>query len=301
MPRSPRLRKRFVGWLGRSLLRLFEAWLRRKSAVQAERSGARFGRMLFRFSRKHRERALANLALAYPEKTAAERVELARQVFEHFGRVATDFLRTESRTDAEVVQGMEVEGFENVAAALRGGKGILIVTAHFGNWERAAQFAKTQGRDIYAVARDADDAQVQDDVLRLREKAGLKVISRGNAARQILALLRENKLVALLPDQNCSESFVPFFGHPAGTVLGPATLSLRTGAPLVPMFCARTGPGQYRLHLMPPLVPKPEIEDPVLALTYAMNEAIEAIVRRYPEQWLWFHDRWKSARQRGLL
>ncbi len=275
--------------------------MKRKSPLQAERIGARFGRALFRVSKKHRERALSNLKLAFPELSEADRLALARRVFEHFGMVATDFMRTTARTDQEVAEAMEVEGAENVELALKAEKGGLVVTAHFGNWERAAQYARVTGHEIYAVARDVDDAQVQDDVLRLRESTGMKVISRGNAARQIIALLRSNQLVALLPDQNCSESFVPFFGHPAGTVLGPATLSLRTGAPLLPMFCARIGPGKYRLHLFPPLEPKPGIEDPILALTHSVNETIERIVRMYPEQWLWFHDRWKSARRRGLV
>lgn len=272
-----------------------------KSAVQAEKTGARFGRLLFRLSKKHRNRAIANLALAYPEMPEAERVQLARKVFEHFGMVATDFMRTSARSDEEVASNMVVEGRENFDDALAQGKGILLVTAHFGNWERFAQFARSQGQEIFAVARDADDTKVQSDVARLRELTGLTVISRGNAARTMISLLREKKIVAVLPDQNCAESFVPFFGLPTGTVLGPATLSLRTGAPLLPAFCARVGPGKYHSHVFPAIQPKPGVEDKVEALTRAMNDTIEGIIRMYPEQWLWFHDRWKSARQRGLL
>jgi Kdo2-lipid IVA lauroyltransferase/acyltransferase len=301
MPRSTKFSKRLVAWISRGLMRLFERWMRGKSAVQAEKIGARFGRALFRLSRKHRERALSNLELAFPEMSHEDRRSLAGRVFEHFGMVATDFMRTTARTDEEVAASMEVEGAENVLQELEKGKGVLIVTAHFGNWERAAQYARVTGHDIHAVARNADDAQVQEDVMRLRESTGMKVISRGNAVRQILALLRANELVALLPDQNSSESFIPFFGHPTGTVLGPATLSRRTGAPLVPMFCARIGPGKYKLHLFPALKPKPGVEDEVLALSHSVNEIIERVIRMYPEQWLWFHDRWKSARKRGLL
>lgn len=272
-----------------------------KSAVRAEKSGQWLGRTLFRFSKKHRERALANLKLAYPELPEPERRQLALKVFEHFGMVATDFMRTSSRTDQEVQANMEVEGREIVDHVLEQGKGMLVVTAHFGNWERFAQFARTQDKEIFAVARDLDDAKAHADVQRLRELTGLTVISRGNAARTMISLLRENKIVALLPDQNCSESFLPFFGHPTGTVLGPATISLRTGAPLVPAFCARIGPGKYKTIVWPPIEPTPDIENKVEALSRAMNEAIERMIRLYPEQWLWFHDRWKSARRRGLV
>jgi KDO2-lipid IV(A) lauroyltransferase len=272
-----------------------------KTALQAERAGRKLGRMLFRLSPKHRNRALSNLELAYPDMPDSERRALAQRVFEHFGMVATDFMRTSGRTDEEVAANMEVEGREIVDQVLEQGKGMLVVSAHFGNWERFAQYARTQGKEIFAVARDADDSKVQSDVARLRELTGLTVISRGNAARTMISLLRENKIVALLPDQNSTESYLPFFGHPAGTALGPATISLRTGAPLVPAFCARIAPGKYKTVVLPPLEPVPDVENKAEALARSMNLAIEGIVRLYPEQWLWFHDRWRSARRKGLV
>jgi Kdo2-lipid IVA lauroyltransferase/acyltransferase len=285
----------------RLLIALFKRWMHGKTALQAEKAGRRLGRALHRFSKKHRQTAQNNLKLAYPEMPEKEREDLARRVFEHFGMVATDFMRTKTRTDEEVAENMVVEGREIVEEALEEGKGILVVTAHFGNWERFAQYARCQGKEVFAVARDANDAHVQASVLELRELTGLTVISRGSAAKTMISLLRENRIVALLPDQNCSESFVPFYGLPTGTVLGPATISMRTGAPLIPAFCARTGPGKYMTYIFPRLEPKEGIEDPILALTHSMNDAIEKIVRMYPEQWLWFHDRWKSARRRGLV
>jgi KDO2-lipid IV(A) lauroyltransferase len=308
MPSSPKnpkklrvLRKTALGRFSGALIRVIEGWMKRKNAIQAEQTGKRLGRTLFRLSRKHRERALSNLSLCFPELPVAERRSLALRSFEHFGMVATDFMRTKARSDEEVDSHMEVEGREHVENALANGKGILIVSAHFGNWERFAQYARTQGKQIYAVARDADDAKVQSDVSRLRELTGLQIISRGNAARTLISLLRENKIVALLPDQNSSETFIKFFGLPTGTVLGPATISLRTGAPLIPAFCARTGPGKYKTHIFPPLEPVEGIENKAEALTQAMNDAIEKIIRMYPEQWLWLHDRWKSSRRKGLL
>lgn len=301
MPRSRKLRRRLVGKFSNLLIGGFERWMHGKTAEQAERAGKKLGRTLYRVSKKHRNRALDNLKLAYPNMPESERKELAIKVFEHFGMVATDFMRASTRTDEEVVAHMEVEGREIVDRVLAEGKGMLVVTAHFGNWERFAQFARTQGKEIFAVARDLDDAQAHADVNRLRELTGLTVISRGNAARTMISLLRENKIVALLPDQNCSESFLPFFGLPTGTVLGPATISVRTGAPLVPAFCARLGPGRYKTIVWPPLEPVPDIENRIEALSRAMNDAIERVIRMYPDQWLWFHDRWKSARRRGLV
>lgn len=300
MPRS-RISKRALSWLSRNLITFFEWRMRGKTAIQAEKTGAKLGRLLFRLSKKHRNRALSNLKLVFPEMSESERRKLAIQVFEHFGIITIDFVRTSSRTDKEVLENMEEEGLSILESSLAKGKGVLLFTPHFGNWERFAHYLKARGHEVFAVARDADDAQVQQDVARLREMSGLTMMSRGNAARTILSLLKENKIVGLLTDQNCAESFVPFFGLPTGTVLGPATLSLRTGAPLVPIYCVRIAPGKYRTEILHPIEPKPGFEDNVDALTRSMNDTLESIVRKHPEQWLWFHDRWKSARQRGLL
>lgn len=293
-------RRDLEGRLGGSLFRVIRRWVEGKDALQAERLGARLGRVIYRISKKHRERALDNLRLAMPELTDKERTRIARGVFEHFGIVGTDFMRTKSRSDEEVVHSVTMEGFEHVEDVLAQGRGGLVVTGHFGNWERMGQYARAQGFVMSVVARSANDSALNDMMLDLRSHAGLNVLPRGNAIRQMLGLLKENKLVAVLPDQNSEEIFVPFFGLPCGTVQGPAVLHLRTGAPLLPVYCARTGPGRYLLKIEPPLKPVPGFEGPE-AYTRAINDWLEGVIRKYPAQWLWLHDRWKSARLRGLV
>jgi KDO2-lipid IV(A) lauroyltransferase len=128
------------------------------------------------------------------------------------------------------------------------------------------------------------------------------MLSRGNAMRAILEALKKNRSVALLADQNSQEATIRFFGKPCGTVLGPAVLHLRTGAPIVLSFSPRIGPGRYRMITDEPLDftgqdPKPSPEE----IMQRIHDRYEEVIRQYPEQWLWFHDRWKSARQRGLL
>lgn len=238
--------------------------------------------------------------MAFPELTESERKELALKTFEHFGRAAVDFLRTVGRTDEQVIASVEDCGFENLEAASREGKGVLLITGHFGHWERHGHYSKARGFPLCVVARDADDPALQKEVARLREAAGLEVLSRGNAARAILGALKQNKIVGLLPDQNSAESFLSFFGKPAGTVLGPAVMHLRTGAPLLMAFCPRIGVGKYRGIVSEPLrygddpKPTPEI------IMADINARFEEIIRQYPDQWLWLHDRWKSARLGGL-
>lgn len=296
-----RVRKKLEGKLSALALAAGQAWFARKSAIGAEKSGERLGRFFFRRFPKFRERARSNLALAMPELDEAERERIARGVFLHFGRVVGDFLRTKKRTLQEVQESMvEVEGLHHLDEARAKGKGAILVTGHFGNWERAAAYASVIGAPLHVVARDADDGQVNAMVADLRGSVGLQVLSRGSAIRGILTTLKQNGYVAILPDQNTDESFVPFFGLPCGTVKGPAVIHYRTGAPIIPFYCIWLGPARYRLEIHAPLVAEPGYEE-VEGMTRAVNRSIEEAIRRYPEQWLWLHDRWKAARRKGLL
>jgi Kdo2-lipid IVA lauroyltransferase/acyltransferase len=169
-----------------------------------------------------------------------------------------------------------------------------------GNWERFAQWTVAIGRPLTVVARDANQEGVQLQVLRIRESVGVEVLSRGNTARQALVRLRKNGRIGILADQNSGDCFVPFFGRPCGTATGPAVLHRRTGAPILPCYCVRLDYDRYRVIGLPLIDPKNEIDD-VAELTAKMNCVLESMVRQYPTQWLWMHDRWKSARLKGLL
>jgi Kdo2-lipid IVA lauroyltransferase/acyltransferase len=293
-------RKELEASAGAYAFRKFQTWIGNKSPLQAELVGARLGRIAFKLSKKHRNRALSNLRLAFPDWTEERLHRTARQVMEHFGRVTADFMRTPHRTREEMESSMSVEGLEHAERALERGRGFILITGHFGNWERLAHWLTLHGFKLSVVARDANDNELNERVLGLRTAAGVTVIPRGNAARPILIALKKNEVVGILPDQNSGEMFVPFFDRPCGTVTGPAVLSERSGAPLVPMFCYWTGPNRYHIEILPELEPVqgyPYVE----GMTRAVNLALEGIIRQHPEQYLWIHDRWKAARQQGLI
>lgn len=278
-----------------------QRWLVRKSPDQAERIGERLGRLIWKASKKHRRRALDNLAMVFPDLSAPERERLGRKVFEHFGRVTADFLASPRRTKEDLEASMTIEGIEHLDEALARGKGVVMITGHFGNWERLAAWLSTQGYTITVVQRDVRDSSLNQMVQRLREGPGTKVIGRGDAARPIIERLRNNELIGILPDQNSDEIFLPFFGKPAGTVLGPGVISERTGAPVVCCWCIWEGAGRYRMIVEPILEPEPGYSTKGEGTMRAIHRSLEAVVRQHPEQWLWFHDRWKSARRKGLL
>ena len=266
----------------------------------AERRGQFIGDLAFRVLRSRRQRAISNLQLAYPEWSDAKRNEVARGVFRHFGLITADFMRTPLRTTEELLANMEIEGFEHYEAAAAIGKGIIACTAHLGNWERFGHWLIATGRQISVVARDANQGEIQDRVAKIRDLTGVIVLSRGDSARPILVKLKRKEIVGILPDQNSEESFAPFFGKPAGTVLGPAVLHMRTGAVLLPAYCVRVGPGKYRVVLREPI----DIDNSMAnaeEIMAKLNAVLESVIREYPDQWLWLHDRWKSARKRNLL
>jgi KDO2-lipid IV(A) lauroyltransferase len=295
-----RTRRKALNLVGERGFNSLQSTYLKKSAAEAERAGEALSMVWYAVDRKHRTRCMKNLAMAFPEWTEATCRSNAKETFRHFGRVAGDFLRSPVRTNQEVLQSVEVEGFDSWKEAISMGKGLLVLTGHMGNWERFAQWIVAHEGPLTVVARDADQVGVQDRVLRIRESVGVEVLSRGNTARHALVLLRKNKWVGLLADQNSKDCFVPFFGQPCGTVTGPAVLHRRTGAPIVPCYCVRTGCGRYKVFSLPIIDPQNDEEDAV-ALTAQINAALESVVREYPTQWLWMHDRWKSARRAGLL
>src|SRR4051794_29574631 len=154
--------------------RLEKAFLKKKPP-DAERAGEKLGLLVYRLSKKHRNRALSNLAMAFPEMPEEERVALAKRCFQHFGRVFADFLRASARTKEEVLREVPVVGIENLDGALREGKGVIIIGGHFGNWELGAHRVAAAGYKLTVVARDANDSDLNKAVMRIRKDQGIDV------------------------------------------------------------------------------------------------------------------------------
>lgn len=271
----------------------------KRSTVQAEQLGIKLGNLGYRVLKRHRTKGILSLEVAYPELSLAERDAILRQSFQHFGIVAGDFLRALERSDEEIASNMETEGLELGEKLLSDGKGILAVLPHFGNWERLAHWFKVRGGTMSVVARHANDSAMEARVGAIRKHEGLHVIGRDGGAKEVFKRLAAGEIIGILPDQNSEEAFLPFFGKPAGTVLGPAKLAQKTGAPLLPVFCPRVGPGRYRL-IIKPVVDCSAGRTPQDIMT-DVNAVFEEVIRQYPGQYLWLHDRWKSARRRGLV
>lgn len=297
----PSRRKKLVNRLVTFVVIRLQRWLERQPAARVERVGARFGRWFFRLAGRRRIVAIENLAYAFPEASEAKRADLARRAFEHFGRTSAEFIAGVNRTLPELQQTTTVKGWDYFEAARAEGNGLLLITGHFGHFERVAAFLSLSGYPVNVVIRDASDPEINDLVNRLRGASGTRVIPRGDAARPILEALNRKEIVGILPDQNDDTIFIPFFGKPAGTVLGPGVIADRTKAPVLPVVCRALGGGQYEIEFYPLLTAQPGFETRGEGMMRAIHAWLEGVIRETPEQWLWFHDRWRSAKRKGLL
>jgi KDO2-lipid IV(A) lauroyltransferase len=228
-------------------------------------AGQALGGLAFRLDSKHRRLALANLEKALGAETGpAERRRLALESFRHFGRVTADILKWGHLKSARRNELLKVEGEEYIRQAFREGKGVLVFSAHFGNWEAASQAISRLG-PLNVVARPLDNPLLEAKLTEFRNRLGAKVISKFQASRPILQALRRNEMVAILIDQRVQPKeavFVDFFGSTAATTPGLASFYLRTRSPLIPVFCHPAPRSSYLVRIGPPLHFEPGDERP---------------------------------------
>lgn len=194
---------------------------------------------------------------------------------------------------------IDLEGLESLRRVMETHGRALLLTGHLGNWELLSAAHRLTGYSLAVVARPLDAVWLDVLARRLREKSGVELIDKRRALRPVLAALRRGRLVGILLDQNAARDeavFVPFFGVVASTSRSIAVLSLRTNAPVVPVFVRRQAGGRHRVSIEPAL-PAPAStarEAAVQELTALCTARLEAAIRRSPEQWFWMHDRWRT-------
>jgi KDO2-lipid IV(A) lauroyltransferase len=296
-PGPTSFRKRLERTVARVAMHLLVGPIRALPLPVARGLGKAMGWALYRCLGRYRRVALKNLALVYTDKTALERERMAKAVFRHFGEMGTEFIKLPGLTRERVDAMVTVDGEEHLKRALDLKKGGFIITGHFGNWEFLARWLATHDYKLNVVARDARDPAATKLMTEVRQGSGAQVLYRGNSARGVLQSLKRNELVALLPDQNAADVFVPFLGVSTGTVDGPAILALKTGAPIIFSWCWRTPDDRFHITFEPPEVVEAtgdRVND-IHRVTSLINARLETQIRRRPTQWLWLHDRWKAT------
>jgi len=243
---------------------------------------------------------LRNLEIALPELPLKERRRIVRGVFRSLGRLLAEFCLFPKYSRDMVSRVAVYEGFENFDAAHRRGKGVLFLTAHLGAWEVGSFVHSVHGHPLRIVVRPLDNPHVNAMVERYRTLHGNQTFSKADFARGLLSAMKGGETVGLLMDQNMTPPqgvFVPFFGVQACTASGIARMALHTDAAVIPAFTIWDEVlRKYRVHFDPPLtlVRSDNAEADVVANTALFNNVLEQYVRKYPDQWLWVHRRWKT-------
>lgn len=244
--------------------------------------------------------ARRNLSFALPQRSAREREAILRGVYRSVGRAVLTFARFPHLSRDNLHQLIRYEGLEHFQTARECGRGVLVLTAHLGNWELSALAHGLYGRPMHILVRPLDNPRLDALVTRYRTLSGNRVIEKTDSARRIFEALRASHTVGILADQNESAAsgvFVDFFGKQACASAGLARIALRTGAPVVPGFALwNPDEDRYVLRFWPPLevAVTGDEEADVRAATQCFHSALEQIIREYPDQWLWIHRRWKT-------
>lgn len=262
--------------------------------------GSGLGDLTWMVSGRRRRIADRNLRIAFGRDLApAERSRIARASFRHLGMFPFESMKFACMPDSEAARFIRVDD-EVVRLLEEGfalGRGLIFVSAHYGNFELAARAVAMRGHPVVVVVRAARDSSTTDLMNRLRLRNGMTSVRRDVAARPMVSALRKGQCVAILADQNASDVFVPFFGQPTGTVDGPARISLHTGAPIIVGACMRSDSCAYRVLAEGMILPDTSVsrDDEIVRITTEINRLIERTIRRDPDQWLWLHNRWRSS------
>jgi len=247
-----------------------------------------------------RQVGMRNLAMVFPEKSEPERRRILRGVFTSLGRQLSELCQFPKYTPENVDEVVVYDGLENYERAYAQGKGVLFLTAHFGGWELSAFTHSLHGHWLHIVMRPMDNEYLDRLLQHYRTIHGNKTVNKDDFVRGLLAAMKAGETVGILMDTNMTPPqgiFVDFFGIPACTASGLARIALRTDAAVVPGFTIWDPALQrYRLRFDPALelTRTGHLEADIAANTQRFTKVIEDYVRKYPDQWLWVHRRWKT-------
>jgi KDO2-lipid IV(A) lauroyltransferase len=257
------------------------------------------GRLWFRIDKRHRNITIDNLTWAFGREWSEEKIEqTARQVFVNIASMLFEVAWSARLSKSRFLSHFTVKGLRHVKAAHAKGKGVLVITCHMGNFEMLIPAIEGTGLKGYAIYRKLDFEPLEHLIRRLRQRFGVTMVPMRGAARKIDAILRAGGVVGTLLDQNVDwyqGVFVDFFGRPACTNSGLAALAIRTKAPVLPMYTMRKN-REFLIEFLPE-IPLEDTGDRIKDLennTQNYTAAIEAMVRRYPDQYFWVHNRWKT-------
>lgn len=270
--------------------------------VDANLQTARFiGSMMYRFDRKHRERALGNLRRSFPEMSERRRERLALRSHQDLVMLAVEVLFTTRLIRLETwSKYIDLDNFrEVVALMLRKDQGLIMLTGHYGNWEILGYLLATLGFNTTSIARPLDNPHVNEWLLGVRERQGQRIIAKTGATSEVIDILSRNGAVGFIADQNAGRKgiFVDFFGRKASTYKSIGLIAMQYEVPVVVGYARRDGTRfHFKVGVQDIIHPRDwkDEPDPLRYITQRYTTALENVVRAEPGQYLWVHRRWKT-------
>ena len=260
--------------------------------------------LMYHLIGSRRKLTLRNLTIVFPGKTPAERKEMAKQSYANFAEsmAFNALMMTDRFSNQELLDSIEVEGWENFEEAKRliGGKGLLIFSAHIGNWELLPQYAALRlDTPLHIISRKTSNPLLEERLVRpLRERFGVEVFHKKNALMRIVKVIKKGEYAGFQIDQKLNPPegiFIKFFGREAPTLASPALLQVRFGVTVLPVFMVKPKKGKHLLVIKEPIQWEDNgksMEEQIIELTYIHQKVIEEIILEYPDQWFWMHNRW---------
>lgn len=262
--------------------------------------GSWLGGFYYPLDLKRKKIGLDNLRLTLGKGRSEKEIRhILRSVYRHMGSSLLEFAATHRLSRERIDSLVRFEGLDKIDAAMKTGRGVIILGAHIGNWELYAQGGALHGFPVHVIGRKANVNLLNNYMVRIRECHGNRVILRTNAMRRILKILQEGKAIGVMCDQRGSTSrglIIDFLGQPAPTSPALARIILKSGAVVLTSFGYRNPDQTHTLTIGGPLTfdMNQDAENNVLHITEHYIKALEDFIRLHPDQWLWMHRRWMS-------
>ncbi len=258
--------------------------------------GGFIGFLSFYLLPRERSRTLAHLTQVFGDKNHAWIRKMARRNFIHLGKSLLEIMLMSPWRTSSIV---DIEGLENLNKALERGRGVVYVTGHIGNWELMAYAVASKKYPISVIAAPIEPEQVNDMIVRLREKLGVRTIlrSRPGATKELIRVFKENRVLGILIDQDTDveSAFVNFLGRPAWTPTAAASMAIKFNAPVIFGYIRRSKNDRHTVTIEGPLdlIMTGNREKDIIDNTAMMTKKIEGCILNAPEQWVWMHRRWR--------
>jgi len=290
--------KKVQNYIEYFLVILIRAFISLLPLKQALAFGKGIGLFVFDILRIRRDVAIENIRRAFPDKDEKEVEQIARQTFVNFGMSIIEFMRLPQMTREYFKKKVTFVNAELLAEAMARGKGAILLSGHFGNWELMGAAIRSLGYPTEAIAREQRNTLINKIINQHRQAVGIKTIQLGMALRGVLKSLRQNNFIGILADQDAHDEgvFVDFLGRPSSTAPGPAIFALKTGAPIIFGTCVRMENGRHTVYLQN--IDHSDLDglnsENIHILTQRHASALEASIRKWPDHWFWMHKRWKT-------